>query len=84
MKKLFAGLVAILALAPVVANAASYTAGQYVNFAGTAEDAQHFRSENYDECEKEKNKNKYNIILIKGDTFDNVLNKLKSLPYYDK
>lgn len=41
-------------------------------------------SENYDECEKEKNKNKYNIILIKGDTFDNVLNKLKSLPYCDK
>lgn len=41
-------------------------------------------SENYDECEEEKNKNKYDIILIKGDTFDNVLNKLKSLPYYDK
>ena len=49
MKKLFAGLVAVLALAPVVANAASYTAGQYVNFAGTAEDAQNFRSENYDQ-----------------------------------
>ena len=49
MKKLFAGLVAVLALAPVVANAASYTAGEYVNFAGTADDAQNFRSENYDQ-----------------------------------
>lgn len=34
MKKLFAGLVALLAMAPVVANAASYTKGDYVNFAG--------------------------------------------------
>lgn len=49
MKKLFAGLVAVLALAPVAANAASYTAGQYVNFAGNDQDAQNFRSENYDE-----------------------------------
>ena len=41
-------------------------------------------SENYSECESEKSKNKYDILLIEGDTFDNVLNKLKDLPYYDK
>ena len=41
-------------------------------------------SDNYDECEDEKVKNNYNIMLIKGDTFDNVLNKLNALPYYDK
>lgn len=33
-------------------------------------------SENYEECLSEKNKNNYNIKLIKADTFKNVLNKL--------
>ena len=38
MKKLFAGIVAALALIPVVANAASYSVGEYVNFAGNDSD----------------------------------------------
>ncbi len=38
MKKLFAGIVAALALIPVVANAASYEKGEYVNFAGNDSD----------------------------------------------
>lgn len=41
-------------------------------------------SENFEECKKEKENNKYEILLIEGDTFDNVLNKLNDLPYYDK
>ena len=39
---------------------------------------------NYKECEEEKSKNKYNIKLIEGDTFENVLKELKKLPHYDK
>ena len=38
MKKLFASLVALLAMAPVVANAATYTKGDYINFAGNDEE----------------------------------------------
>ena len=39
---------------------------------------------NYKECEYEKNKNKYNIKLIEGDNFNNVLKVLRELPHYDK
>lgn len=39
---------------------------------------------NFKECEYEKNKNKYDILLIEGDNFNNVLKKLKDMPYYDK
>lgn len=39
---------------------------------------------NYKECEYEKNKNKYDIKLIEGDNFNNVLSKLKELPHCDK
>lgn len=39
---------------------------------------------NYKECEYEKNKNNYDIKLIEGDNFNNVLSKLKELPHYDK
>ena len=38
MKKLFAGIVAALAFIPVVANAASYNVGDYVNYAGSDSD----------------------------------------------
>jgi hypothetical protein len=38
MKKLFAGIVAALALVPVIAKAATYTAGEYINFAGNDTD----------------------------------------------
>ena len=38
MKKLFASIIAALAFAPVVANAASYTVGEYLNFAGNDSD----------------------------------------------
>ncbi len=38
MKKLFAGIVAALAFIPVVANAASYKVGDYVNYAGSESD----------------------------------------------
>lgn len=48
MKKLFAGIIAALAFIPVVANAASYTAGQYVNFAGNDTDASNFKNGTYD------------------------------------
>ena len=41
-------------------------------------------SNNFEECEHEKEINKYNILLVEGDTFDNVLNKLMELPHYDK
>ena len=43
MKKLFASLVAVLALAPVVVNAA-YTKGDYINFAGNESDWELFKS----------------------------------------
>ncbi len=39
---------------------------------------------NYEECKSEKDKNKYDIKLIEGDNFNNVLTKLKELPHYDK
>lgn len=41
-------------------------------------------TQNFKECKYEKEKNKYNIELIEGDNFNNVLNKLKTLPHYDK
>ena len=44
MKKLFACLVALLAIAPVVANAASYTKGDYINFAGNSEEWELFKN----------------------------------------
>ena len=44
MKKLFACLVALLAMSPVVANAASYTKGDYINFAGNDDDWSAFKN----------------------------------------
>lgn len=41
-------------------------------------------TKNYKECQDEKNRNKYDIELIEGDNFNNVLSKLKQLPHYDK
>ena len=43
MKKLFAGIIAVLALAPVVASAA-YTSGDYINFAGNEDDWNAFQT----------------------------------------
>ena len=44
MKKLFAGIVAALALVPVVTNAASYKKGEYINFAGNDSDYSAFQA----------------------------------------
>lgn len=44
MKKLFAGIVAALALVPVIANAASYKAEDYIDFAGNADDWSSFNA----------------------------------------